>query len=302
MVREMLMGRRFVTLDVFTDRRFTGNPLAVVLEAEGLDTAAMQLIAREFNHPETVFVLPPADRAHRARLRIFTPARELPFAGHPTVGTAVLLGRIDGGTGAREMVLEEGIGPVRCHSEPVGDGGGRARFTLPQLPAPSGAAPDDVAIAGALGLAAGDIGFGGLRASRWSAGNPFAFVPVASLAAIGRCRPDADKLDAAVGDHGVYVFCTDTVEPGHDFHARMFALRLGIREDPATGSAAAAFAGLLAARGGLADGEHAIAIEQGYEMGRPSLMQLTLVLAAGQLVSASVGGDAIIATQGTIAA
>src|SRR5712692_3679195 len=100
------MQRRFATLDVFTDRRFAGNPLAVVLEPEGLDTEAMQAIAREFNHPETVFVLPPSDRAHRARLRIFTPARELPFAGHPTVGTAVLLGRIDGG-GVSEIVLEE---------------------------------------------------------------------------------------------------------------------------------------------------------------------------------------------------
>jgi trans-2,3-dihydro-3-hydroxyanthranilate isomerase len=125
-------------------------------------------------------------------------------------------------------------------------------------------------------------------------------VPVASLAAIGRCRPDADKLDAVAGDRGVYAFCVETVEPGHDFHARMFALRLGIREDPATGSAAAAFAGVLAARGDLADGEHAFTIEQGYEMGRPSLIQLTLVLAGGQLVSASVGGNAVIVTEGTI--
>ena len=103
-----------------------------------------------------------------------------------------------------------------------------------------------------------------------------------------------------VGDRGVYVFCTETVEPGHDFHARMFGIRLGIREDPATGSAAAAFAGLLAARGNLPDGEHAITIEQGYEMGRPSLIRLTLVLAGGQLVAAAVGGDAVIVMQGTI--
>src|SRR5262245_60590266 len=103
-MRALSMRRRFVTLDVFTDRRFTGNPLAVVLEAQGLETAAMQAIAREFNHPETVFVLPPADASHRARLRIFTPGRELPFAGHPTVGTAVLLGRLDGGGAARELV------------------------------------------------------------------------------------------------------------------------------------------------------------------------------------------------------
>src|SRR6187551_2852886 len=105
------MQCRFVTLDVFTDKRFAGNPLSVVLDAEGFETDAMQAIAREFNLSETVFVRPPADPAHRAALRIFTPARELPFAGHPTVGTAVLLARLDGGS-ARDFVLEEGIGPV----------------------------------------------------------------------------------------------------------------------------------------------------------------------------------------------
>jgi trans-2,3-dihydro-3-hydroxyanthranilate isomerase len=293
------MGRRFVTLDVFTDRRFAGNPLAVVLEPDGLDAATMQAVAREFNHPETVFVLPRADRAHRARLRIFTPARELPFAGHPTIGTAVLLSHIDGGS-ASEIVLEEGIGPVRCTVEPVGQDAGRARFALAQLPTSAGAPPEDATMLAALGLAPGDLGFGGLRPSCWSAGNPFVFVPVAGLAAIGRCRPDGDKLEAAAGDRGVYVFCTETAEPGHDFHARMFGVRLGIREDPATGSAAAAFAGLLAARGNLPDGEHAITIEQGYEMGRPSLIRLALVLAGGKLVSASVTGDAVIVTQGTL--
>src|SRR5262249_51800347 len=106
------MRRRFVTLDVFTDKRFTGNPLAVVFEPAGLDTATMQTIAREFGHPETVFVLPPANSAHRAKLRIFTPGSELQFAGHPTVGTAVALARLDGG--ARKFVMEEGIGPVHC--------------------------------------------------------------------------------------------------------------------------------------------------------------------------------------------
>jgi trans-2,3-dihydro-3-hydroxyanthranilate isomerase len=118
------MRRRFATLDVFTDRRFAGNPLAVVLDADALDMAAMQAIAREFNHPETVFVFAPADPAHRARVRIFTPARELPFAGHPTVGTAVLLGARDGG--GRDLVLEEGIGPVQCTIESSAGGGSAA--------------------------------------------------------------------------------------------------------------------------------------------------------------------------------
>jgi trans-2,3-dihydro-3-hydroxyanthranilate isomerase len=296
------MPRRFVTLDVFTDRRFAGNPLAVVLDVEGLDAAAMQAIAREFNYPETVFVLPPSDPAHRARLRIFTPARELPFAGHPTVGTAVLLGRIDGGTAAREIVVEEGIGPVRCLVEPIDKERGRARFTLPQLPTEAGTAPDDATIAAALGLSPGDLGHAGLRPAVWSAGMAVTFVPVARLAVVRDCRPESGRLVAALGEGPVYVFSAETAEPGHAFHARMFAPGLGVPEDPATGAAAAAFAGLIGARGALADGEHAIAIEQGYEMGRPSLIRLALVMRGGKLASASVGGDAVVVMEGMLAA
>src|ERR1700756_2091224 len=132
------MRRKFFTLDVFTRRRYAGNPLAVVLDPDGLDGAAMQAIAREFNLSETVFVLPPADNAHRAKLRIFTPAAELPFAGHPTVGTAVLLNRLDGGAAAREIVVEEGIGPVRCAVEALDAEAGSARFDLARLPAVTG--------------------------------------------------------------------------------------------------------------------------------------------------------------------
>jgi trans-2,3-dihydro-3-hydroxyanthranilate isomerase len=295
------MRRRFATLDVFTDRPFVGNPLAVVLDGEGIEPSTMQSIAREFNHPETVFVLPPADAAHRARVRIFTPGRELPFAGHPTVGTAVLLGKIDGG-GARRIVLEEGIGPVHCTIEPVDDQRARASFTLPQLPAEAGPAPDRAAIAAALGLTASDIGFTAFAPCRWSAGNPMTFIPVARLAAVADCRPDPDRIVATFGDGPVYLFCGECVEPGHAFHARMFAPALGVREDPATGSAAAAFAGLLAASGRLADGQHTVIIEQGYEMGRPSLMRLTIELRSGRPVAAAVGGDAVIVTEGTIEA
>jgi trans-2,3-dihydro-3-hydroxyanthranilate isomerase len=293
------MRRGFVTLDVFTDRHFAGNPLAVVLDAEELDTAAMQAIAREFNHPETVFVFAPADPDHRARVRIFTPVRELPFAGHPTVGTAVLLGPRDGGAAGREFVLEEEIGPVRCTLESSTTGAGSARFLVPQLPAEVGPVPDDAIIAAALGLAPADMGE--RRPARWSAGLPFTFVPVTGLAAIAHCRPDLARFDAAFGvNSGAYVFCSETVEPGHAFHARMFAPAVGIHEDPATGSAAAAFAGLLAPD--LPDGTHAIAIEQGYEMGRPSLIRLAAVVEAGQLVSASIGGGAVVVTEGTIEA
>jgi trans-2,3-dihydro-3-hydroxyanthranilate isomerase len=296
------MGRRFVTLDVFTDRRLAGNPLAVVLDADGLEAAAMQAIAREFNHPETVFVLPAADPAHRARLRIFTPGRELPFAGHPTVGTAVQLARLDGGMAARDIVVEEGIGPVRCRVEPVEGGHGRARFALPQLPVAAGAAPDDAAIASVFGLLPRDLGVGAMRPSVWSAGMAVTFVPVASLDVVRRCRPESERLIATFGDGAVYVFSAETVEPRHAFHARMFAPGLGVPEDPATGAAAAALAGLLGAHARLPDGEHAVAIEQGYEMGRPSLIELTMEISGGKLAAATIGGGAVVVTEGVIEA
>jgi trans-2,3-dihydro-3-hydroxyanthranilate isomerase len=159
--------------------------------------------------------------------------------------------------------------------------------------------PDDATIAAALALAPSELAEP--RPARWSAGNPFTFVAVAGLAAMARCRPDPASFDAAFGANGAaYVFCRETAEPGHAFHARMFAPGMGIAEDPATGSAAAAFAGPLAPH--LPDGTHTLAIEQGYEMGRPSLIRLAVEVAAGRLVSAAIGGEAVIVTEGTIEA
>jgi trans-2,3-dihydro-3-hydroxyanthranilate isomerase len=298
------MKRRFVTLDVFTDRRFAGNPLAAVLESGGLDTAAMQAIAAEFNLSETVFVLPPKDTAHRAALRIFTPKRELPFAGHPTVGTAVLLGCLDGGHEMHAMVLEENVGPVPCRVTPA-EGRGEAIFDLPSLPAEAGAPPPVATLAEALGLAADDIGFGDFTPCCWSAGNAFTFVPLKSLDAVGRAKPNRAVFDGALtgpGHGAVFVFSHETAEAGHDFHARMFAPAMGVAEDPATGSAVAAFAGVLTQFGGLGDGEHSVAIEQGYEMGRPSLIRLGMTVQGGALPAGTVGGSAVMVSEGTIEA
>ncbi len=298
------MKRRFAILDVFTDRRFAGNPLAVVLQPEGLDQAAMQAIAREFNLSETVFVLPPRESGHRAQYRIFTPKQEVAFAGHPTVGTAVLLGCLDGGTAARDMVLEANIGPVPCRVTAAADHG-EATFVLPALPAEAGAPPPVDTMAAALMLSAGDIGFGDFAPSCWAAGIAFTFVPLKSLDAVRRASPDLAQFSSALSGaahRAVFVFSSETAEPGHDFHARMFAPSYGIAEDPATGSAAAAFAGVLTRFAGLADGSHSIAIEQGYEMGRPSLIRLGLTLSGGRLAAASVGGGAVIVSEGTIEA
>jgi trans-2,3-dihydro-3-hydroxyanthranilate isomerase len=300
------MRRRFVTLDVFTSKRFAGNPLAVVLEAEGLDTGAMQAIAREFNLSETVFLLEPAEPGNRARLRIFTPGTELPFAGHPTVGTAVLLARMDGDDRAREIVLELGIGLVRCTVEPIDADCGRARFELPREPEQ---VSDDLenltSIADALSLTLDDLGDDKFLAGNWSAGNPFTFIPVRGRDAVARSQPDPTKWDQAFGPDdppGVFVFCRETIDRRHHFHARMFAPRLGVPEDPATGSAAAAFAGVITRFARPSDGDHEFVIEQGFEMGRPSLIRLFLTVQGGQLVAASIGGEALIVTEGMIEA
>ena len=271
------MRRKFMTLDVFTRTRFGGNPLALVLDAEGLDTAAMQTIAREFSHPETVFVLPPESPAHKA--------------------PACVAGR-------QRFVLEEKIGPVSCNAQAHDADSGWAEFQLPRLPADVGQVPGTAAMAQALGLNASDIG-GDYPPARWSGGVAYTFVPVRSLAALARARPDAATFERVFGIGGpamVYVICTETAAPGHHLHARMFAPANGIPEDPATGSAVAAFAGLHAAHRKPADGEHRLVIEQGYEMGRPSLMNLTIAMANGALTSASIGGDAIVVTEGVIEA
>jgi trans-2,3-dihydro-3-hydroxyanthranilate isomerase len=300
------MRRRFFTLDVFTTQKFAGNPLAVVLDAESLERAAMQSIAREFNLPETVFVLPPSDARQRARLRIFTPARELPFAGHPTVGTAVLLAHLDGGANAREMILGEEVGPVTCQVQPGGDGG-QATFAIPKMPERIGSVRDVAKLPAALSLKPSDLtdlGFGTVAPEAWTAGNPFTFVPVRGLDAIGRARPDMSCWEDVFGSGqppGAFLFCREVADPAHSYHARMFAPAMGVAEDPATGSAVAAFAGLLAATG-LADGTHAFAIEQGYEMGRPSLLRLSLTMQAGRLSGAVIGGDAVIVSEGAVAA
>jgi trans-2,3-dihydro-3-hydroxyanthranilate isomerase len=298
----------YTTLNVFTDKRFTGaalatgNPLAVVFDADELDGDRMQAIARESNYPETVFVLKPKASSSTARVRIFAPGTELPFAGHPTVGTALMLalkGHGDDGT----IVLEEKIGVIRCTVAPDGNTGGHAKFLLPDLPRGAGTAPTAGAIAAALGLSVNDIGFDRFVPARWSVGNAFTFVPVRDLDTIRRCKINEAAWDQAFevgGRTSAFVFCGETVDPENDFHARMFAPRLGIAEDPATGSAVAAFAGLCVRTLFPDEGEYRYVIEQGYEMGRPSLIELTLTMRGGTLRLATIGGNAVIVGEGTI--
>ena len=190
---------RFVTCDVFTDRRFGGNPLAVLPDARGLDVEQMQLIAREFNFSETTFVLPPDDPRNTARVRIFTPVRELPFAGHPTVGTAFVLATL--GTIARttsDIVFEEGVGPVPVHIDREGERVTRCTLSVAQLPKRGAAPPSRDLLASMLSLDPKDVLDG---AECWSCGLPFLVVPVNDLAALGRCVPNDAIVGRALADY-----------------------------------------------------------------------------------------------------
>jgi trans-2,3-dihydro-3-hydroxyanthranilate isomerase len=292
-------------LDVFTSERFGGNPLAVVLDADALDPARMQAIAREFNLSETIFVLEPNNRAHTARVRIFNPAAEMPFAGHPTVGCAALLGELKAsaanGRGDALIVLEEGIGPVRVGVRLRPGSAPYAEFDAPKLPAEAGQAPAAERLAGAFGLIPAEIGFENHRPARYGAGNTFVFVPVSGLEAMAKVRVNSGQWDAVMqGGTGAFLYCRQTVHTASAFHARMFAPHLGVIEDPATGSAAAAFAGVVHTFDELPDGLHKRVIEQGFEMGRPSLIDLSMQVEGGKLAGVRIGGHAVRVAEGKI--
>lgn len=302
----MRSGRKYFVYDVFTEDRLAGNPLAVVVEANGLNTASMQAIAREFNLSETAFVLPPKTPSHKAKVRIFTPDYEMPFAGHPTVGTAIALTEMAQDSDlAGIFVLEENIGLVRCAVNKIGSSL-FAEFDLPKLPEPLPLAASSDAVAAALGLSPHEIGFENHRVSLWSAGVPYITVPVADTKVAARIRFDNEawftfsprKNDSAVAS--AYVYCRETV--GHDnaFHARMIVPGSPSYEDPATGSAAAAFAGVIMQFDKPTDGVSRFWIEQGIEMGRPSRIRLELDVAGGNLVAARIGGHAVRVAEGVI--
>ena len=298
------MARRFQTLDVFTETALAGNPLAVVLDADGLDDARMQAIAAEFNLSETVFVSEPRDPVNSARVRIFTPKRELPFAGHPTVGAAALIAhrRASDLLTAQDLriVLEEPIGDVVCVARRRKGHALAAYFELPKLPQRlEDKPPSTVQIAASLGLELQDIGFDAHEPSVFSAGAPFLFVPVRSLDVMGRAAPGIMPWATKNGP-ATFVYTRESEREGSAFHARMFASAWGLYEDPATGSAVAAFAGVVQAFDRPRDGESMLTIEQGFEMGRPSLIALGLVIENGALVSATIGGSVVIVSTGSL--
>jgi len=286
------MQYRFVIADVFTERAFAGNQLAVFPRAEGISDRAMQAIAREFNFAETTFVLPARDPRHACRVRIFTPKAELPFAGHPTVGTAAVLaslGLINISAGKASIVLEEGIGPVPVEIE-LGEKAVRAHFIIErEVEVPTQRPPSPAA---ALSLLQEDV----LEAWFASAGVPFCFVKLKSKAAVDRAVLDRAAWTthfAKAWSPNLYFFAGET-----DLYVRMFAPALGIEEDPATGSGAVALAGVLAGRLSAADGLFTWHIEQGVAMGRPSRIEASAEKRGGRVTRIKVGGATVLVGQG----
>ena len=297
------MQRRYITVDVFTDRAFGGNPLAVVLDAGGLSTAQMQAIASEFNYSETTFVLPPRDGAHDAQVRIFTVNSEIPFAGHPNVGTAFVLATQASQPPARFLFEEvAGLVPVDIlnkDGKPVG-----AELTAPQaLKKLTSFGAEDAAAC--VSLVAADI-----RTDRHppviaSVGMPFLVAELASRDALRRAKPEPvafSRVLSSDGAVGVYIY-TRVVPPAErpcELQARMFFPGLsGLTEDPATGSATVAAAALLADLSGERDGELRLRVGQGVDMGRHSLLLTRVRKANGAVASAHVGGACVQMMEGS---
>lgn len=296
---------RFHLLDVFTDRRFCGNPLAIVEDADALSVEEMRDIAREFNCSETVYLQTPQDPANTARARIFTPQRELPFAGHPTIGAAVLLAESRApemlARGGLVIAIEEAIGVLGCELLRGRNGVAYALAPLPTLPQLVEGAPKADELAAALSLDPADIGFGAHVPLRCAAGAPIVFAPLRTRAALHRARREpATFARVAAGAIGVYLYTCETLDPASAVHGRMFAQGLGFDEDPATGSAAAAFAVVAHRFEAPDDGEHQLFIEQGHAMGRPSRITLRMSVAEGRLTGVAIGGQAVRVGEGTL--
>jgi trans-2,3-dihydro-3-hydroxyanthranilate isomerase len=298
---------RYCTADVFTDAPFSGNQLAVFPDARGIPEHRLLDVTREFNYSETTFVYPANDPAHTRRVRIFTPGAEVPFAGHPTVGTAHVLatiGEVPLTGSLTRIVFEEGVGPVpvvirSSNGVPVS-----AQLSVARLPERGPVAASRDAIAATLGLDLSDLAGDDWSPEALSCGLPYLFVPVRDLAAVAKARVRMDAWDATLKGawaSELFVFARGGERAGTAFRARMFAPGLNVPEDPATGSANAALAGYLAAREPRRDGLLAWRVEQGFEMGRPSIIDVEADVASGQVTAVRVGGSSVLVAEGTMA-
>jgi trans-2,3-dihydro-3-hydroxyanthranilate isomerase len=291
------MNLTYHLLDVFTDVPFGGNPLAVFPHADGIPADLMQRIARELQLSETVFVHPPADaQAADFRVRIFTPAIELPMAGHPTVGTGYLLRHLGMSGEKTRLRFEEGVGLIEVGLEADGS----VTMTQP-LPTFGAIFPDRYAMAALLSLNVTDL-IDELPAQAVSTGVPFLFIPIRTLAAIGRIKFRVDVWERAFrmfeAPH-IFAFTPRTVSPEAQVHSRMFAPAMNIPEDAATGAASGPLGAYLV-QYGVASAHAAIVAEQGYEMGRPSQIRIAIRREGERFTHVSIGGRCVYMGRGEL--
>jgi trans-2,3-dihydro-3-hydroxyanthranilate isomerase len=295
----------FYTADVFTDAMFGGNQLGVLPDARGLTTEQMLAITREFNYSESTFVFPPDDPKHTRRIRIFTPGGEVPFAGHPTVGTAHVLaaiGEIPLTGPETRIVLEENVGPVPVLIRARDGKPDFAQLSVAKLPEVSEPPVSREALASILSLEPDDILDGAYSPETVSCGLPFLLVPVRDRRALARSRLRIDPWERSLqgtSSEMVMLFAADPERPGSDMRARMYGPAVSIVEDPATGSACACLAGYLAARTPR-DGTLRWVVEQGFEMGRPSILEIEADKRDGKITAVRVGGRTVLVAKGEL--
>lgn len=300
------MPIHFHTLDVFTNTPFGGNQLAVFPAPSDLSGEQMQRIAREFNLSETVFVQPASSVDALCRLRIYTPGAELPFAGHPTIGTAILmvqLGIAPPADPESRFSFEEEAGLIAVSVTSQADGTLFGELTAARPPEEGPPPPPIPELAALVGLPTEAILATGHGPRAYSSGVPFLFIPVRDRAALAQVQLDTKAWASGLAGYwapSVFLFCRDAERPDADFRARMFAPAMGIVEDPATGSAAAALAGYLVASERPADGTVRWVVEQGVDMGRPSLLRIEADVQGGKPVAVRVGGSAVRMMEGDL--
>jgi trans-2,3-dihydro-3-hydroxyanthranilate isomerase len=295
----------FYTADVFTDTLFGGNQLGVLPDARGLTTEQMHAITREFNYSESTFVFPPDDPKHTRRVRIFTPGGEVPFAGHPTVGTAHVLaaiGEIPLTGSETRIVLEENVGPVPVLIRARDGKPEFAQLSVAMLPQVSEPPVSRSELAELLSLDVAALLDDAYAPQTVSCGLPFLLVPLRDRAAVARSRLRLDLWERSLQgtpSEMVMVFAADAERPGSDMRARMYGPSVSVMEDPATGSACACLAGYLAARTPR-DGTLRWVVEQGFEMGRPSIIEIEADKSAGSITGVRVGGKTVLVAKGEL--
>jgi trans-2,3-dihydro-3-hydroxyanthranilate isomerase len=302
----MARSYRYLHYDVFTDHLFGGNQLAVVLDGRGLSTETMQAIAKEMNFSETTFVLPPDVDGTDARLRIFTPGEELPMAGHPTIGTTFALARTGAlARGRADLLFACGIGPVPVTMTWKGDDLAFAWMTQ-SLPVFGDPIPDPARTATALSLSPAAVAGTGHPVQVVSCGVPFLFVPLTTRSAVDSAEVNVGVLEslfsaAKTSAHGVFVFSAQPGEPRATVYSRMFAPQMGITEDPATGGASGPLGCYLVRHKIVAPGKAEAMISlQGVKMGRPSHVHMSIGVQNGEISSVRIGGEAVLAGEGTL--